>query len=85
MKLTVCVGSSCHLKGSRLVVEELERLIDENGLKETIEFSGTFCRGKCQTGVNITLDGDCFSVSPDTVGAFFENEVLSRLKIKSGR
>ena len=27
MKITVCIGSSCHIKGSRIVVEELQALI----------------------------------------------------------
>ena len=29
MKVTVCIGSSCHVKGSRQVVEQLRQLIDE--------------------------------------------------------
>lgn len=79
MKITVCIGSSCHIKGSRQVVEELQRLIAENGLKEKIELAGTFCMGKCQTGVNVMIDSECFSVSPETTKAFFENEVMKRL------
>ena len=35
--------------------------------------------GKCQTGVNVTIDGEVFSVSPDTVDSFFEKEVRPRL------
>lgn len=27
MKVTVCIGSSCHIKGSRQVVEQLQYLI----------------------------------------------------------
>lgn len=84
MKITICLGSSCHLKGSRLVVEELSRLIDEKSLKESIELSGTFCLGKCQTGVNLVMDGDSFSVTPETVGSFFESEILPRLKFVPG-
>ena len=79
MKVTVCIGSSCHLKGSRQIVEELQRLIAENNLKDKVDLAGTFCMGRCQTGVNVTVDGNVFSVSPDTVDAFFEKEVKSRL------
>ena len=32
MKVTVCIGSSCHIKGSRQVVEQLQYLIKENNL-----------------------------------------------------
>lgn len=80
MKITVCIGSSCHIKGSRQVVEQLQYLISENGLKDKLELAGTFCMGKCQSGVNVTVDGECFSVSPDTTKEFFEKEVLKRLK-----
>ena len=76
MKITVCIGSSCHIKGSRQVVEELQLLIAENGLRDKIELAGTFCMGKCQTGVNVTIDDECFSVSPETTKDFFENAVL---------
>ena len=79
MKITVCIGSSCHLKGSRQIVEELQRLIAEHGLKDKVDLAGTFCMGKCQTGVNVTVDGEVFSVSPDTVDAFFQKEVKPRL------
>ena len=48
MKVTVCIGSSCHLKGSRQVVEEFQRLIAENKLSDRVELGGTFCTGNCQ-------------------------------------
>ena len=51
MKLTVCIGSSCHIKGSRQVVEQLQNLIAEHDLKDKVELGGTFCMGKCQQGV----------------------------------
>lgn len=76
MKITVCIGSSCHIKGSRQVVEELQRLISEHGLGEKIELGGTFCMGKCQQGVCVTADDKFFSVSPDSVQEFFETQVL---------
>ena len=79
MKVTVCIGSSCHLKGSRQVVEELQYLVGNNGLGDKIELGGTFCMGKCQKGVCVTVDGDFFSVSPESVEDFFEKEVLSRV------
>ena len=47
MKVTVCIGSSCHIKGSRQVVEQLQYLINENDLGDKAELSGTFSMGKC--------------------------------------
>ena len=77
-KLVVCIGSSCHLKGSRQVVEELQKLIDQNNLKEEVELAGTFCMGNCQKGVSVKLNDQLFSVSPQTVKEFFENEILKK-------
>ena len=80
MKLTVCIGSSCHLKGSRQVVETLQRLIAENGLGEKVELGGTFCMGNCVNGVNVTLDDKLYSLSPETTKEFFEKEILPKVQ-----
>ena len=79
MKVTVCIGSSCHLKGSRQVVEQLQELIRKNGLEDKVELAGTFCMGNCQKGVCVTIGDELFSVSPETVGTFFHDQVLARL------
>ena len=63
MKVTVCIGSSCHIKGSRQVVEKLKDLIAENNLGDKVELGGTFCLGNCQAGVCVKVDGEFFSVS----------------------
>lgn len=78
MKVTVCIGSSCHIKGSRQVVERLQHLIAQEKLGERVELGGTFCMGKCQEGVCVTVDDRFFSVSPDTVDGFFENEIKAK-------
>ena len=79
MKITVCIGSSCHLKGSRFVVKGLQDLISQNNLTDKIELRGTFCLGKCQQGVCVSIDDQVFSVTPDDLSNFFEIEVKSRL------
>ena len=79
MKVTVCIGSSCHIKGARQVVEGINRLIKENGLEEKVQLGGRFCMGKCQQHVSVSIDEDYFSVSPETLESFFNNEVLTRL------
>ena len=78
MKITVCIGSSCHVKGSRQVVETLKRLIAENHLEDRAELVGTFCMGQCQKGVCVMIDEQFFSVTPDTAEDFFEQNVLGK-------
>lgn len=79
MKVTVCIGSSCHIKGSRQVVEELQHLIADAGLEDKVELGGTFCMGRCQEGVCVTVDGEFHSVSPDNIKEFFEKEVKGKV------
>lgn len=80
MKITVCIGSSCHIKGSRQVVEGLQRLIADNKLADKVELAGTFCMGKCQQGVCVTVDDEFFSVNAEDVDGFFKNSVLPRVR-----
>ena len=79
MKVTVCIGSSCHIKGSRQIVEQLQYLIGENNLGEKVELGGTFCMGKCEQGVCVTVDDQFYSVTPDTVSDFFEKEIAAKV------
>ena len=79
MKVTVCSGSSCHSQGSRQVVEALQNLINENNLGDKVELGGTFCLGKCQQGVCVTVDEDFHSVTPENVNEFFENEIAKKV------
>lgn len=79
LRVTVCIGSSCHLKGSRQVVEELRNLIEDNNLEDKVEIAGTFCLGQCQKGVCVTIGEQFYSVSPDTVEDFFKNEIQTKL------
>ena len=79
MKITICIGSSCHLKGSRQIVEQLQRLVAQHQLADKVELAGQFCMGNCQQGVCVTVDGETFSLSPETTREFFENTILPRL------
>ena len=79
MKVIVCIGSSCHIKGSRQVVEQLQYLIGENNLGDKVELGGTFCMGKCQQGVCVTVDDTFYSVTPENVEEFFEKNIKAKV------
>lgn len=81
MTVTICIGSSCHLKGSRDIVARLQNLIVANGLTDQVQLTGSFCNGNCAQGVVVTIDGssEIHSVSPETTEFFFQNEILPRL------
>ncbi len=78
-KITVCIGSSCHIKGSRQVVEQLQYLIAEKGIGDKVELGGAFCMGQCQKGVCVTVNGTLHSVTPETVSEFFAKEILAKV------
>ena len=79
MKVTVCIGSSCHIKGSRRVDEQLQYLVKENNLDDKVELCGTFCMGKCQQGVCVTVDDEFHSLTPETVSVFFDKYIKARV------
>ena len=79
MKVTVCIGSSCHIKGSRQVVEQLQSLIRDSGLSDKVELGGTFCMGKCQQGVCVTVDDEFFSVTPADTKPCVEAYIKARV------
>lgn len=81
MKITVCIGSSCHIKGSRQVVQLLQELIEKNNLGDKVELGGTFCMNKCQQGVCVTVDDEFYSVTPNTVEDFFAKSVKAKVQL----
>jgi NADH:ubiquinone oxidoreductase subunit E len=77
--VTVCVGSSCYVRGSHRVAEALERLIQQHSLEGRVEINGAFCMERCSLGVTVRVDDQVFSqVMPDEVEAFFKHNVLPR-------
>lgn len=79
MIVTICIGSSCHLKGSRKIVERLNELLLERGVKDKVNLNGSFCIGECMKGVCVKVDGELHSVQPETVDDFFEKEIMGKL------
>ena len=79
MKVSVCVGSSCHLKGSRQVLDDLKTLSEQSGLNSKIELCAAFCMGRCKDGVSVSVENEVFSVTPETVNDFFEKEIKAKL------
>jgi len=77
VKVTVCIGSSCHLKGSRQVVEEFQTIIAKNNLADKVDLGGTFCMGKCSgDGVSVTVNGEYYAVKPENAASFFDEVIL---------
>ena len=65
MKVTICIGSACHLKGSREIIQKMQELVKANGVSDKVDLNGAFCSGNCVNGVCVTVDGTLFSVQPE--------------------
>ena len=79
MRVTICIGSPCHLKGSSEVISQMQNLVAQNGLVDKVDLRGAFCSGNCDHGVCVTVDGELYSLKPEDTEAFFENEIKGRL------
>lgn len=57
MNIKVCVGSSCHLKGSYDVIQALKDILKKYDVEDLVELQASFCLGHCAQGVNVRTDG----------------------------
>ena len=80
--IQVCVGSSCHLKGSQDIVELLQKSIEEHKIEDDVVLTGSFCIGKCnRTGVTVQVNDDVHvGVTVETFSEFFRKNILEVIK-----
>lgn len=82
MVIQICVGSSCHIKGSEEIVELFKRAVEENKLGDEITLAGSFCIGKCnRTGVTVQLDDEIYTgITKEGFNEFFTKNVIDVIK-----
>jgi NADH:ubiquinone oxidoreductase subunit E len=84
IKVTVCVGSSCHLRGSYKIIKVFERIIRDKGLSDQIDFQGSFCMEHCTEAANIKINDEIYSVRAlDEAEALFAEKVLAPLGVNA--
>ncbi len=75
--VTICVGSSCSLRGSDDLAGEIQRLIEKEGLEGLVDIVGAFCMDTCSKGVSIRVGERAFSgILPEDAESFFYTEIL---------
>lgn len=79
MNIQICVGSSCHIKGSSEIVALLQEAVTANELSEMITLSGSFCTGKCnRVGVTVLVNDEVYTgITPENFKEFFTDKVLA--------
>lgn len=82
MVVQICVGSSCHIKGSQDIVELLQAAIEEHNLEDEITLAGSFCVGKCnRIGVTVQIDDEVIvGVTKENFKEFFNDNILSKIR-----
>jgi len=77
-EIRVCIGTSCHLKGSYNIIQTFQQLIEESALHDAVNLKGSFCMKSCdQPGVRVTVNGKEHSISPEQAHAFFLSQDLT--------
>ena len=84
MIIRVCIGSSCHLKGSPAIVELLQKAVNEYHLENEVTLAGSFCIGKCNpVGVTVQVDDDIHvGITKENFNDFLQEQVLNKLERK---
>jgi NADH:ubiquinone oxidoreductase subunit E len=59
--VTVCVGSSCHIKGAREMIAGFNDFLGREGLEDKVELKGSFCMERCGEGINWQINEEAFS------------------------
>ncbi len=74
----VCVGSSCHLKGSPEIVELLENAVSQHHIEDEVVLTGSFCIGKCnRVGVTVQVNDDVHvGITTENFREFFKKNIL---------
>ena len=82
MVIQICVGSSCHIKGSAEIVEMLQQAVADNDLENEVTLAGSFCIGKCnRVGVTVQVDDEVHvGVTREGFREFFDRNVLAKLR-----
>lgn len=77
----ICVGSSCHLKGSYQILNIFQELIKKYKLEDKVEMKASFCLGHCTSGVAIKVQDDFIdNVSIENAKVKFEENILKRVE-----
>ncbi|WP_010250213.1 (2Fe-2S) ferredoxin domain-containing protein [Acetivibrio cellulolyticus] len=81
LEVKICIGSSCHLKGSYNVIHEFQHLVEENSLHDKIDIKAKFCMKQCQNkGVAVEVCNKVYGILPENAEEFFKNTILQIVK-----
>jgi len=78
--ITICVGSSCSIRGSDELASEIQRLIEKEHLEGLVDIVGAFCMDTCSKGVSVRVGDQAFSgIRPEDAETFFYREIMGKV------
>lgn len=78
--ITICVGSSCSIRGSDELASEIQRLIEKEQLEGLVDIVGAFCMDTCSKGVSVRVGDQAFSgIRPEDAETFFYKEIMGKV------
>ncbi len=81
--ITICVGSSCSVRGSDELAAELFRLIQKENLDGLVDIVGAFCMDACSKGISVRVGEREFSgIQPQQAEEFFYREIVGHVENK---
>jgi len=80
VKIAICFGSACHLRGSYGILKAFTELLEKHKVEGFIDIAGEFCQGRCLEGVVIKINDEVVTnVAQDNVNEIFREKVLERI------
>lgn len=80
MTICICVGSSCHLKGSYNIINSMKAALEKENLTDSVNLSAAFCLGKCTNGVTIKVNDEIITgVCAENFDDIFNKHVIGGL------
>ncbi len=77
----ICVGSSCHLKGSYYIIKAFQEMIKKYQIEDKVELKASFCLGECTKGVCAKVEDRLIeNLNPSNVEENFKKYVMERLQ-----
>ncbi len=81
VKVTVCAGSSCHVRGSRAVLKRFAEIIKAENLEDQVALLGSFCMERCGESMNWKFnDEEIASQSVDEAEKTLREKLAGQIK-----
>lgn len=55
LQVTVCVGTSCHVRGAQTLLRKLIAQVEESGIVDAVDVKASFCHEACDRGPTVVV------------------------------